>query len=248
MRPSTQATAGRSSRARPASRCGSTSPCDWPASGTSPGRCGADAHPGDPLVLLVDDFKGHRGRAVRPRRPARDRRFLSHCLVSKPCLPGEPEVAAHGETPGPHLNSLSLGVYGPRSDPSLCHGLGVFPVLFFLDGRPPAEECGPHRPRRSQDKKVLLRSGFVRFGVIKPTHLAPLAGRKAFIYVLEIIAQVLPFVTFARRLPPLGLHAIIAVPSTDAVSRVEGRRVSWMSWSSGAASVRAFHFGGISKP
>ena len=36
----------------------------------------------------------------------------------------------------------------------------------------------------------------------QPEHLAPFAAQKAFINVLEIVAQVLPLVTFARRLPP----------------------------------------------
>ena len=47
---------------------------------------------------------------------------------------------------------------------------------------------------------VLLMDGhvFYDYGVIRPEHLAPFAARKA----LEIVAQVLPLVTFARRLSP----------------------------------------------
>ena len=32
-------------------------------------------------------------------------------------------------------------------------------------------------------------------------HLQPFASRRAFIYVLEMLAQVFPVITFARRLP-----------------------------------------------
>ena len=54
---------------------------------------------------------------------------------------------------------------------------------------------------------VLLLDGhvFYDYGVIRPEHLAPFATRKAFIYVLEIVAQVLPLVTFARRLNPFWI-------------------------------------------
>ena len=58
---------------------------------------------------------------------------------------------------------------------------------------------------------VLLLDGqvFYDFGVIRPKHLRPFASRRAS-YVLEILAQVLPVITFARRLPQQWL----AFPST----------------------------------
>ena len=49
---------------------------------------------------------------------------------------------------------------------------------------------------------------FYDFGVVRAEHLAPFAARKAFIYVLEIVAQVLPLVTFARRLSPYWIAFI----------------------------------------
>ena len=83
---------------------------------------------------------------------------------------------------------------------------------FFLDGdlRKKPGHLGPGEavPRAARWQNgwgyVLLLDGhvFYDYGVIKPEHLAPFAARKAFIYVLEIVAQVLPLVTFARRLSP----------------------------------------------
>ena len=64
------------------------------------------------------------------------------------------------------------------------------------------------RPAQNDWGYVLLLDGHVFYGVIKPEHLAPFAARKAFIYVLEIVAQVLPLVTFARRLSPFWIAFI----------------------------------------
>ena len=47
---------------------------------------------------------------------------------------------------------------------------------------------------------VHRRPGVLRLRCHQPEHLAPFVARKAFIYVFEMIAQVLPLVTFARRL------------------------------------------------
>ncbi|CAE7295967.1 PUB3, partial [Symbiodinium sp. CCMP2456] len=93
---------------------------------------------------------------------------------------------------------------------------GPFPVLyadaFFLDGdlrrKPGHLEPEDHVPKDARWRNgwgfVLLLGDhvFYDFGVIKPELLQPFAARKAFIYVLEILAQVLPLVVFARRLPP----------------------------------------------
>ena len=49
---------------------------------------------------------------------------------------------------------------------------------------------------------------FYDFGVIKPEHLAPFTARQAFIYVVGIMAQVLPLVDFARGLHPYWIAFI----------------------------------------
>ena len=83
---------------------------------------------------------------------------------------------------------------------------GPFPVLyadaFFLDGdlRKKPGHIGPGEvvPRAARWQNgwgfVLILDGhvFYDYGAIKPEHLAPFAARKAFIYVLEIVAQVSP--------------------------------------------------------
>ncbi|CAE7358754.1 eIF4E1 [Symbiodinium sp. KB8] len=92
--------------------------------------------------------------------------------------------------------SLGLRAAGsrPRIVPWPGHLTGPFPVLhadaFFLHS---------DRGRRARWQNGW---GFVLFfGVIKSEHLALFSARKAFIYVLEIVALVLPLVTLARCLP-----------------------------------------------
>ena len=67
------------------------------------------------------------------------------------------------------------------------------------------------------------RPRLLRLGVIKPEHLAPFAARKAFIYVLEIVAQVLPLVTFARRLGPFWIAFIDNVAGQFALMKGYGK-------------------------
>ncbi|CAE7420961.1 PUB3 [Symbiodinium microadriaticum] len=110
----------------------------------------------------------------------------------------------------------------PRLVPWPGRVTGPFPVLyadaFFLDGdlrkKPGHLAAGEAVPRAARWQNgwgyVLLLDGhvFYDYGVVKPEHLAPFAARKAFIYVLEIVAQVLPLVTFARRLSPFWIAFI----------------------------------------
>ena len=114
---------------------------------------------------------------------------------------------------------------------------GPFPVLyadaFFLDGdlrkKPGHLAPGDAVPRQARWQNgwgyVLLLDGhvFYDYGVIEPEHLAPFAARKAFIYVLEIVAQVLPLVTFARRLSPFWVAFIDNVAGQFALMKGYGK-------------------------
>ncbi|CAE7450545.1 PUB3, partial [Symbiodinium sp. KB8] len=114
---------------------------------------------------------------------------------------------------------------------------GPFPVLyadaFFLDGdlrkKPGHLAAGDAVPRAARWQNgwgyVLLLDGhvFYDYGVIKQEHLAPFAARKAFIYVLEIVAQVLPLVTFARRLSPFWIAFIDNVAGQFALMKGYGK-------------------------
>ena len=114
---------------------------------------------------------------------------------------------------------------------------GPFPVLyadaFFLDGdlrkKPGHLAPGDAVPRQARWQNgwgyVLLLDGhvFYDYGVIEPEHLAPFAARKAFIYVLEIVAQVLPLVTFARRLSPFWIAFIDNVAGQFALMKGYGK-------------------------
>jgi len=64
---------------------------------------------------------------------------------------------------------------------------------------------------------------FYDFGVIKPELLQPFVARKAFIYVLEILAQVLPLVVFAPRLPPHWIAFIDNVAGQFALMKGYGK-------------------------
>ena len=116
-----------------------------------------------------------------------------------------------------------MASHRPRLVPWPGRVTGPFPVLyadaFFLDGdlrkKPGHLAAGEPVPKAARWQNgwgyVLLLDGhvFYDYGVIRPEHLAPFAARKAFIYVLEIVAQVLPLVTFASpderlREGPLG--------------------------------------------
>ncbi|OLQ00255.1 hypothetical protein AK812_SmicGene17093 [Symbiodinium microadriaticum] len=114
---------------------------------------------------------------------------------------------------------------------------GPFPVLyadaFFLDGdlrkKPGHLAAGEAVPKAARWQNgwgyVLLLDGhvFYDYGVIRPEHLAPFAARKAFIYVLEIVAQVLPLVTFARRLSPFWIAFIDNVAGQFALMKGYGK-------------------------
>ena len=125
----------------------------------------------------------------------------------------------------------------PRLVPWPGRVTGPFPVLyadaFFLDGdlrkKPGHLAAGEAVPKAARWQNgwgyVLLLDGhvFYDFGVIRPEHLALFAARKAFIYVLEIVAQVLPLVTFARRLSPFWIAFIDNVAGQFALMKGYGK-------------------------
>ena len=139
-------------------------------------------------------------------------------------------------------DTLSVGLrlvasHRPRLVPWPGRVTGPFPVLyadaFFLDGdlrkKPGHLAAGEAVPKAARWQNgcgyVLLLDGhvFYDYGVIKPEHLAPFAARKAFIYVLEIVAQVLPLVTFARRLSPFWIAFIDNVAGQFALMKGYGK-------------------------
>ena len=63
-------------------------------------------------------------------------------------------------------------------------------------------------------------------------HLQPFASRRAFIYVLEMLAQVFPVITFARRLPLHWLAFIDNVAGQFALMKGYGRAL----WEVGASA------------
>ena len=130
-----------------------------------------------------------------------------------------------------------VGQSRPRLVPWPGRVQGPFPVLyadaFFLDGdlrrKPGHLEPGDNVPQDARWRNgwgfVLLLGDhvFYDFGVIKPELLRPFAARKAFIYVLEILAQVLPLVVFARRLPPHWIAFIDNVAGQFALMKGYGK-------------------------
>ena len=67
--------------------------------------------------------------------------------------------------------------------------------------------------------------------------LQPFASRRAFIYVLEMLAQVFPVITFARRLPLHWLAFIDNVAGQFALMKGYGRAL----WEVGASAPRHRH-------
>ena len=87
--------------------------------------------------------------------------------------------------------------------------LDLYDGAFFLDGdlRKGPATSNPGRPSLGPPGGRTAGGSFCSWTATSLRRhltgaLGPLAARKAFIYVLEIVAQVLPLVTFARRLSP----------------------------------------------
>ena len=142
--------------------------------------------------------------------------FLSQSTFGSTGRAIKPLYARAADTAANSDDTLSVGLraalqalrrlvdgHRPRLVPWPGRVKGPFPVLyadaFFLDGdlrkKPGHLAPGDAVPRQARWQNgwgyVLLLDGhvFYDYGVIKPEHLAPFAARKAFIYVLEIVAQ-----------------------------------------------------------